>query len=695
MRTYDSIPVLEPFESRLLLSSQAALSDVFTTAAPLTFKPVDSITLDAQLAQDVGSYYQFTIPANGSLKIAMNADGSQIAPQLTLYNADGKKVRLSYDLTGGQSTLSLHAYAGRTYYLQASDRNNAGGAVSLQLTSTPTDDYGNTFDTSRQLQVSSKGNSRADGRVNYGGDADVFSILADRSGLMTVSMIARPASPLLDPEISIYDAIGNLVARQDSGVGGASAKVELSVITGQTYYIRVEGLNDSQGRYVLSSHLEPPPSAPPPLVVAPTPPAIDGIAPGETIAGQILSTDDGLQLLILGTDNADTITLSQTTAGISLITTAGTQNFEGTFTDIVVHGLGGDDTIRLTTSITVPSYLYGDDGNNKIFYAGAAPAYLQGGSGDNLLVSIGAGLSTLVGGTGTDSFWADAKDTVLNVSPEELAVGAVHKISAFRQPYSTHPSSSEYVPLTINGQELADPAITSAATGYRNFSSQPLFLDGPQYNDIAQGQVSDCYFLAMLSSLADTDPQLIRQAIAPLGDGTYAVRFYQNGQSVYYRIDSDLPVSTGSSLAYAKASDTGEIWVPLLEKAYAFFRKGLNSYASLKGGWMNEAYVAVTGVSTTNRSAASSDIVAFLTSSLNAGHAVTVGTKALVAEPIIASHAYVIRSVDYNNGNSYVTLYNPWGFDGGAFDSQPGDGLLILSIPQFQQNFSTVMVCQA
>ena len=44
-------------------------------------------------------------------------------------------------------------------------------------------------------------------------------------------------------------------------------------------------------------------------------------------------------------------------------------------------------------------------------------------------------------------------------------------------------------------------------------------------NDIYQGSLSDCYFLAPLASLAYSEPQKLMNTAVDLGDGTYAFRF--------------------------------------------------------------------------------------------------------------------------------------------------------------------------
>ena len=136
-----------------------------------------------------------------------------------------------------------------------------------------------------------------------------------------------------------------------------------------------------------------------------------------------------------------------------------------------------------------------------------------------------------------------------------------------------------------------DPGFAQDYVSYRNFSYRPLFaVGGPSAGDVVQGAVGDCWFLASLASVAKADPQEIRQRIADLGDGTYIVQFKSAGKDVHVRVDADLPSYSTSSLAYAGFGAGGSIWAAIMEKAYAMFRKGEASYASLESGWMSEAF---------------------------------------------------------------------------------------------------------
>ena len=125
------------------------------------------------------------------------------------------------------------------------------------------------------------------------------------------------------------------------------------------------------------------------------------------------------------------------------------------------------------------------------------------------------------------------------------------------------------------GQNLIDPLRNPAhsSTTLKNFKSNPLFAaDGPSMDDIFQGEVGDCYFVAPLSAIAEANPEFIKRMVVELGDGTYAVRFYNNGSPVFVRVDGDL-WAQNSIPKYAGLGREGSIWVPIVEKAYCFFRK--------------------------------------------------------------------------------------------------------------------------
>ena len=288
----------------------------------------------------------------------------------------------------------------------------------------------------------------------------------------------------------------------------------------------------------------------------------------------------------------------------------------GGFGQDTLHGNGGHDTLWGSGGSDVLLGGDGDDvlfghGGNDTLHGDAGRDTLNGGNGDDqlfgdagqdLLVSVGNGTDTLTGGAQWDNFWRDTSDALTDPSPNEVNRGYVHVISQFRSVvYETGISAA--VGLNPIGEDLPDPARYAEHTGASpaNFAHHPLFASGgPSKDDIFQGAVSDCYFMARLSAFAAADPEFIRNAVAPLGDGSYAVRFKRNGQDDFVRVDSDLWADsavfgpTAGTLIYAGTGQEGALWVPIIEKAFAIARRDKASYPSIAGGNGTELSVLVT-----------------------------------------------------------------------------------------------------
>jgi len=109
-----------------------------------------------------------------------------------------------------------------------------------------------------------------------------------------------------------------------------------------------------------------------------------------------------------------------------------------------------------------------------------------------------------------------------------------------------------------------------------------LFVAGPSVHDVFQGEASTCYFLAAIGAAAERYPGAIEEMFIDNGDGTWTVRFFiwrtVDNATVrfedYVTVDRWLPVDGWRTLVFAgdgrHADDpTNELWVPLLEKAYA------------------------------------------------------------------------------------------------------------------------------
>ncbi|HEY4219777.1 MAG TPA: C2 family cysteine protease, partial [Myxococcota bacterium] len=158
-----------------------------------------------------------------------------------------------------------------------------------------------------------------------------------------------------------------------------------------------------------------------------------------------------------------------------------------------------------------------------------------------------------------------------------------NRVVAF-QPYSYDGGVTNIaVDSILDGPDLDEPmGDKGSPAGIANFKNVPLMNGGVHEDDVIQGATDDCYMMAMLAALAREQPGLLDRLVLDLGDGTYAVRFYQNGNPVYVRVDADFWVASNGNPYYAHLN--GALWPLVVEKAYAFFREKKGSYASIEYG---------------------------------------------------------------------------------------------------------------
>jgi hypothetical protein len=238
-----------------------------------------------------------------------------------------------------------------------------------------------------------------------------------------------------------------------------------------------------------------------------------------------------------------------------------------------------------------------------------------------------------------------------------------------------------------------DPTTTEIDITYKSFASDPLFgTDGPTASDINQGYLGDCYLLSTLSSVARTDPALIRKDIVADENGVFTVTF---GKSTKINVNADLPVWPDGQVAYAGLGQQDSLWVALMEKAYVLYTSPkTDAYNSISGGWMSSAFSALNLKSQTIETTASATaLLSGLQADLKAGDFTTFGTLNTLptGSPLVAGHAYEVDSVtDDASGNPIsVTFRNPWG------SAVADDGLVTLTANQAYTAFAGVVISHA
>lgn len=689
---FTHIPQIAPLESRLMFS--AALADL-DQAQPIDLSPLESASVAGDLVASQDDLFRIVSPAKGKLDLLLSADGEGLDPYLEVFNQAGKRIRRNNNASRDtlDSHLRLRVRSGQVLYVRARCVGQTAGEYTLTVQPLPRDDFGNEVDTAREIRLRRDRRGGA-ARIDHADDTDVFAFTATRSGTLWVRMNAVRGQPV-DTYVQLLDEQGNILASNDDAPGSLNAEVSFEVVARQRYHVAASSMGGTVGRYRLSLQIQPDQPQPQPQ----RPQALTGqdealdddVAPAEMLAVKLLEVDGRRELRVNGTIRPDRVTIQRDGDTVTVRGPSSPWSYDN-IQAIRVYGFEGNDVFTIADGVDLPLTVWTGAGDDQVFACGAGPAQVHGGVGDDLIVALNGWTDLLDGGEGVDGLWGDADDVFEGVSQLELDLACVHAIAGFYQPYTSSAVLPGYVSMDIAGQDLVDP---QAEYPYADLSPLDLFNNGPQYGDIAQGMLGDCYYLASLASLAQASPQRVEQLIAPLGDGTYAVRFYRGGEEVYLRIDADLPIYNQFYLAYAQTSLSGELWVPLLEKAYAYFRYGENSYESIEGGWMNPVLVELTNQPASWRSPrdlSSSDLFTYIQDALVAGKPVSAGTHAMAGGPVVGSHAYMVQSVQQIGSDRYVTFYNPWGVDGQPWDTHPEDGLVRLTMPQVANYFSRVIV---
>ncbi len=242
-------------------------------------------------------------------------------------------------------------------------------------------------------------------------------------------------------------------------------------------------------------------------------------------------------------------------------------------------------------------------------------------------------------------------------------------------------------------------------------------------NDVAQGDLGNCYFSAAMVAVARANPSLIRELIKDNGDGSYNVTLYTEKGSQIIKVTPYFP-ATGQGPAYAGFGDESELWPMLLEKAYAQYTegygetgKGAGGYDLIgEGGRPGDAVKVLTGPIPQEykekyqvedvywvKEVDWRELVRGINLSLKENWAVTAvtidppdgegkipkeGKKKIGEQGIYFDHAYVIDAIyrteegELTPDNVFLNLLNPWG----------KEHIQGLSIRLFQEYFATLYI---
>ncbi|KAK2438390.1 calpain-type cysteine protease family [Trifolium repens] len=253
-----------------------------------------------------------------------------------------------------------------------------------------------------------------------------------------------------------------------------------------------------------------------------------------------------------------------------------------------------------------------------------------------------------------------------------------------------------------------------------------LFSGPPNPSDVCQGRLGDCWFLSAVAVL--TEVSRISEVIITQDyneEGIYTVRFCVQGEWIPVVVDDWIPCELPGKPAFATSKKGIELWVSLLEKAYA---KLHGSYEALEGGLVQDALVDLTGGAGEEIDMRSgeaqldlasgrlwSQLLRFKQEGFLLGAGSPSGSDAHISSSgIVQGHAYSILQVREVDGHKLVQIRNPWAneveWNGPWSDSSPEwtdrikhklkhvsqskDGIFWMSWQDFQIHFRSIYICR-
>lgn len=247
-------------------------------------------------------------------------------------------------------------------------------------------------------------------------------------------------------------------------------------------------------------------------------------------------------------------------------------------------------------------------------------------------------------------------------------------------------------------------------------------FDKIEPNSIQQGCLCNSYFLSALSSLAENPERIQRCFVSQeLNEvGCYAIELFLNGEKTEIVIDDYLPVYKDSTDLAFSTSTGDDIWVQLLEKAWA---KANGGYDKIVFGLSGEVLRAITGAPTfvfSHEACKPDDLWKQLKSGIRANYAMLVSLDAedynYDEEDCVSNFSYTIigtYKVNTSKGNvKLIKIRNPWGnfeWKGDWSDSSrlwtPNikeevewesneNGIFYMSIEDYHENFVSTVICK-
>ncbi len=703
-------------------------------ARPIQLNGTSNILSDWVGIADTVDYYQITLSTSTNLSLLLNGLSTDV--NFRLLDSAGNLIQDSTRTENGTRSLNRIELPG-TYLIEIS---SPGGNTNyrLQVDAPPADNAGNTLADALDLG-SLRGAQTFNDFISNLDREDFHRFNVDAAGLLNVQLtnLVADANLFLIQDLNNNGIIDSDEFLQSSINSGTIAESITQSLTPGTYFIYIlQGSSNASTPYSLSVAFDPAGNT------LATPLDITVDATNRSFSDFVSATTDTDDFYRFTLATNQTLNLALTTfnqsVGVQLIQDLNSNGVVDSNEILQAQGTTGTAVISFSRTLAAGTYwlrvVPSEGGANYTMTVSTSPidwlglnlrdldlinlartSLADGQLNRNEVISLLQ--TTKDGGVITATELADLRLLVSN--SQLLGIPDYVRILADRV-VNSNPANQFYqgarlgslldsgdsaakLELLISkwflGRDRPVARSTDGQTTYTyRLASGALFQNGISYTDVRQGDLADCYLLAALAATALRSPDVIQNMFIDNGDGTYTIRFYNNGVANYITVDRYLPTTALGTFAYA-GFDTfynnpgNELWVALIEKAYAQISElgwlgqdNINSYQGIASGSETVALNQITNRRTTGPNPLN---FAQLVSAFSTGQMVFVDSNPVnVAPNIVPGHEYVV--VDYNPTTQRVTLFNPWGIGDHLFAGSNRPGLVELSEVELAASFATL-----
>jgi subtilisin family serine protease/Ca2+-binding RTX toxin-like protein len=392
----------------------------------VSFTTLPVVSQQGQIGSDFGTsvgdrdvdMFALRMPSGGILEIDVDSfsipgNNDTVDAVIKLFDASGNPLASSDDIDGPDPLLQVAVTAGQTLYAAVSGKGNTSydpfllgsgtsgddGFYTVSISVRPTsiapslrdDQIGDGAIASITPGAALRGEIGMDGGFVRGqGDSDLYRFVPTFSGpveVRTLSIDGYSADTLL----KLLDASGNVIAQNDdAGSTTKNSRLQVNVVSGQTYFVQVLGAAGTSGSY------------------------------GVTLDGGFARFDSGF-VVVNGTAGNDRLLVNARNDRIRVYRGASMLSFaQGPVIGVKVLAGAGNDRVEIGAGLS-GVYVDGGDGNdllvgglgNDTLTGGAGRNTLLGGDGDDRLNGSG-GRDSLAGQAGNDRLYGNGGDDTLD-----------------------------------------------------------------------------------------------------------------------------------------------------------------------------------------------------------------------------------------------------------------------------------------